>query len=448
MRYFLKLEDAKKIILDEITLLDDNLIIKKINNKGEIILEPILSTEGYDKTQVDEFAKYCSSNNSELLVEIYEYEFYSRKLPKDNIRTYQIQNNGTYIDLKNFNKEISLIEPGALLHTDLKKFNPKELKLVEAIPDINDNNTLYLNQNPNQRKIKPNKNISEMRTLLNNESLGADLYLYTENKEALDEARTWITKLNNLGNNKYTIKKKNYFLIKPLLNDEIISLSNENLELYNNLILNSVDVSKQRVNNHLVLNKVSSNDFDHYLLVHRENIESLLKNGTNNIPFEDIIEVITQENDQFIKTNLQDALDIPKTYINNKVTDYESKDAYKMDIFYEQDPVLPLLKILKKGTPVEMEIVDQTEEGYPVWKESIKIVQNEHNIQFAERLNNKNHKYLIKISGMPNEEEVLNLLEDSGTLIELVKYNDNNNNKFNYYIEKPYDKTQTIKNVK
>ena len=64
-------------------------------------------------------------------------------------------------------------------------------------------------------------------------------------------------------------------------------------------------------------------------------------------------------------------------------------------------PGLPIPKIIRAGNPVEFKQVGYTDEGYPIWKETVKLVQNKSNEEFAYDLALKGNKYFIKISGTP-----------------------------------------------
>ncbi len=80
-RYFLKINDARDFCLDEITLLSNRLVIKK-EEKGKITLEPVLSTDGYNKREVDAFNSELKANNKELYFEIYKEELNDQNIPE------------------------------------------------------------------------------------------------------------------------------------------------------------------------------------------------------------------------------------------------------------------------------------------------------------------------------------------------------------------------------
>ncbi|MFA7120682.1 MAG: hypothetical protein WC277_04335, partial [Bacilli bacterium] len=209
----------------------------------------------------------------------------------------------------------------------------------------------------------------------------------------------------------------------------------------------------QRVNNHIITTDTDSNDYDNYLWVRRENIEELLADGLDKMPLKKYIEVYTQNKDKFIKNSLEDTLDKPKTYLNKKTLNNKepSNKAYKIDIFYEQDPLLPIPKIIMAGEPVEFEQVGYTDEGYPIWKETVKLVQNKSKAEFAYDLALKGNKYFIKVSGLPNENDIFKELIDTGLLHEFVLYeNDDYKNTRNvaYYSSKPYKKNKDIGLIK
>ncbi|MFA6752909.1 MAG: hypothetical protein WCR93_01375, partial [Bacilli bacterium] len=261
----------------------------------------------------------------------------------------------------------------------------------------------------------------------------------------LDDCRTWITEITDIGNNNCYINNKNYYLVKPLSNEELNNLSQGDIKLYRNLTVSSIPVKKQRVNNHIITTDTDSNDYDNYLWVRRENIEELLADGLDKMPLKEYIEVYTQNKDKFIKNSLEDTLDKPKTYLNKKTLNNKepSNKAHKIDIFYMRIPGLPIPKIIRAGNPVEFKQVGYTDEGYPIWKETVKLFQNKSNEEFAYDLALKGNKYFIKISGLPNENDIFNKLKDTGSLYEFVRYeNDDYPSKknINYYVSRPYIK--------
>ncbi|MDD2409779.1 MAG: hypothetical protein PHD03_03570 [Bacilli bacterium] len=452
-RYFVDITKAKTIYLDKIALLNDNLVIKSVNKAGDILLKPILSTNGFHKNQVEEYAANCKSKNEELLFEVYDSEIINRNVLLEEVYVYEEKNNGCYRDAtKPVNKEvINLIEFGALKHTNLKNVPINDFHIVMVSPNISKDGTLFYDKNNSVIKVK--QSINKLRYELNTGQLGSDIYILTTNPEILDDCRTWITEITDIGNNNCYINNKNYYLIKPLGSKELNNLSQENIRLYKNLTASSILVKKQRVNNHIIISNIDSNDYDVYLMVRRENLEELLYGGIDKMPLKEYIEVYTQNKDKFIKNSLEDTLDIPKTYLNkNNLNNNESSNkAYKIDVFYEQDPLLPIPKIIMEGEPVEFEQVDYTEEGYPIWKQSVKIIQNQSKKEFAYDLALKGNKYFIKVSGLPNESEIFKELRDTGLLYEFILYEKDdykNKRSISYYVSKPYQKDKTIKQTK
>lgn len=446
-RYFITLKKAEEIYLNDITLLDDNLIVKSENQNGEIFLNPILSTQGLQKNEVKEFANNCKSKNKELLIEVYNYEIINKNIKIEDVIEYSEKEKGIYYDAKkpHINKDIKLIEFGALKHTELKNANMDDYKIIMVTPNISNDQTL--NFDKNNVLLKSKQPLSRIRDKFNNIQLGADLYIYTENEKLLDECRSWITEITEIDNNKCYIDNKNYYLIKPLK----INKSYDLLEsrLYKKLIESAVLVKKQRVSNDIILDtEYISNDYDDYYMVRRENIEMLLSlvNNIDDMPFKHLVEVYTQNREGFIKNNIKDVLDIPKTYLSiNSLNNEDYNKAYKIDVFYEQDPLLPIPNIIKDGSPVEFEQIDYTDEGYPIWKQSFKIIQNQSKIDFAESLILKGNKYFIKISDLPNSEEIYNKLADSGLLHEFIVYDNKDVKKtknITYYVSKPYKKEE------
>ncbi|MDD2238458.1 MAG: hypothetical protein PHH51_01050 [Bacilli bacterium] len=444
-RYFVDITKAKTIYLDEITLLNNNLVIKSVNKAGDIILNPVLSISGFRKNQIEEYTTKCKSRNEELLFEVYDNEIKNRDILLEDVYVFEEIKNGFYRDAtKPVNNEvIKLIEFGALKHI-LKNVSINNFDIVMVTPDISNDGTLFF-YDKNNSVIKVNQSINTIRYELNTKQLGSDLYIQTTNSEILDDCRTWITEITDIGNNNCYINNKNYYLVKPLSNEELNNLSQGDIKLYRNLTVSSIPVKKQRVNNHIITTDTDSNDYDNYLWVRRENIEELLADGLDKMPLKEYIEVYTQNKDKFIKNSLEDTLDKPKTYLNKKTLNNKepSNKAHKIDIFYMRIPGLPIPKIIRAGNPVEFKQVGYTDEGYPIWKETVKLVQNKSNEEFAYDLALKGNKYFIKISGLPNENDIFNKLKDTGLLYEFVRYeNDDYPSKknINYYVSRPYIK--------
>ncbi|MDD4705665.1 MAG: hypothetical protein PHS24_00420 [Bacilli bacterium] len=447
-RYFIDIDKAGRIYLDDITLLSDNLKIKSVNKNGDIVLKPILSTSGFHKNQVEEYAAECKSRNEELLYEVYESEIINRNVLLEDVYEFEEIKEGLYRDATQpvNTHAIKLIEFGALKYTNLKNVQINDFNIVMITPDISDDGTLFYDKNNSLIRVK--QSINKLRYELNTDQLGSDIYILTTNPEILDDCRTWITEITDIGNNNCYISNKNYYLVKPLSNKDLSNLSQDDIKLYRNLTASSIPVKKQRVNNRIILNNTDSNDYDDYLMVRRENLEELLALGLSKMPLKEHIEVYTQNKDNFVKKALEDTLDIPKTYLNkNNLPKNESSKGHKIDIFYDQDPLSPVPKAIMNGEPVEFEQVDYTEEGYPIWKQTIKIVQNKSKAEFAYDLALKGNKYFIKVSGLSNESDIITELRDTGLLYEFVLYeNDDYKNKRNitYYVSKPYKKNNEV----
>ncbi|MFA6753181.1 MAG: hypothetical protein WCR93_02785, partial [Bacilli bacterium] len=223
-RYFVDITKAKTIYLDEITLLNNNLVIKSVNKAGDIILNPVLSISGFHKNQIEEYTTKCKSRNEELLFEVYDNEIKNRDILLEDVYVFEEIKNGFYRDAtKPVNNEvIKLIEFGALKHI-LKNVSINNFDIVMVTPDISNDGTLFF-YDKNNSVIKVNQSINTIRYELNTKQLGSDLYIQTTNSEILDDCRTWITEITDIGNNNCYINNKNYYLVKPLSNEELNNL--------------------------------------------------------------------------------------------------------------------------------------------------------------------------------------------------------------------------------
>lgn len=453
-RYFVDITKAKTIYLDEITLLNNNLVIKSVNKAGDIILKPVLSTRGFQKSQVGEYALNCNTKNEELLMEVFDYEITNRNISLKDAHVYEEIDKGLYRDATKPVKEeiITLIEFGAIKHPLFKNIPLNQYDIFMLTPNISGDGTLFFDKN--KPLIKVTQSIDELRYNLNTTQLGSDLYikLKAPNLKLLDKLSTYAVDIEIIGNNGCIIKRKNYFLVKPLNNEKLNRLTSEEIKQYKNLITYSIPVKKQRADNHITLNSTDSNDYDDYLWVRRENLEELLSDDIKNSLFKEITNVVTQHEDKFEINNIEDTLDNVKTYLDkNNLPKIEANKGHKIDVYYKHDILSKKPDSIKYGEPFEFVIVGSTDEGYPIYKQIVKLVQNQSNAEYAYGLMLNGTDYFIKISDLPNADEIYQEFKDMGLLYEFIRYEDENykNNKFvTYYTTQPYDLKKSEDQVK
>lgn len=442
-RYFIDINKAHETYTAQITLLNKNLIIKSTDKAGNIVLNPILSTGGLHKNQVAEFVVGLKNKNEELLYEVYEKEINERKILLEDVHVYKQNKQGLYYDATKpvFQEIIKLIEIGALAHSSLKNLPVNDYEIITLSPDVSGDGTYFYNKNS---LIQSKISIKRLNDELISEQLGSGVYLLTNDPEILDECRSWITEITAIGNDNCYINSKNHYLVKPLEVRELNNLTKEEVKLYKDLITSAIPVKKQRVNNHIITVDTDANDYDDYFLVQREALEPLLKDGFDQMQLKEYIEVYTQNINQFSVNTLEDTLDSPKSYFDKKRLNKKEviNNAYKIDVFYEQNPLLPIDKILLGGEIVEFEQVG-TQDNLPIWKQTYKIIQNKSKQQFAEDLANKGNKYFIKVSDSSHANEIYRLYGNTKLLHEFVRYENDDypsKNNINYYVSRPYEK--------
>ena len=455
-RYFLPIEKALELN-ENIGLTNNNLVVlskddfegfnlRNLTSFPNLDLPNILTLSStnilfYQKniSDFDIAVNYFNEKNERLLYEITESDYYNLQYYHEAL-IYEKHQNGKYISLDNHEKRtIKLIEYGALKSGLLKDFSDEELKTLALMPSLKESNAFYLS---NLKTLYFKDSIVMTRNALKEIKLGGDLYLYTENEEILDQARTYITEITEHENNYYKITNKNYYLVKPFSNKEKRNLSLKEIKLYNELLVNYLPVYLDEDLN-LSTDKPEHDNYTEEILVPRENLEHLLKDGFKNMPFKELITVINQNINGFQKISLEDALDKPRTYVSDNLTsEIDNQDIYRFHVFYEHDPKYKIPDILKDGNIVEFEKECFTKEGHPIYKKSPKIVQKMTNEEYSEYLKETGNKLFIEVTGLKNEAEIFSIFGESGLLHEFVLYEELGSS---YYVTRPYKKENNLK---
>lgn len=444
-RNFITLEKAQEIYLNSPDKINSGLTVKT-DNGGNISLEPVMEAFGFKTTILDDYVDFCSKENQQLLVEVLDKEIKKRKIEKRDLLKFKVNNDIYYNDItKEKEKEtVKLIEYGALSNGMIKDYPLDDFKVVTVLPSITNKGKLFFDKNDEIITMK--QNIKETRDFLHNNTLGADMYIYTENPELLDDCRTWVTEFKEEEDNVYSVNSRNYFVVEELSLDELKNLSKEDLKDYKTIINKATPMKRSEITGELTDTFNTENtSFENVFMIKRENIEHLLTSGIDNIKFADILSVYKQQDDSFTKTSIEEVLDKPRTYVKKEKAPYENKDAHKIHIFYEHDTSMPLPTLLKGGTPVEFEPIDITGDGNTIWKKSTKIVKNEHNLEYINRLEASGNKFFIEITDMENEMDIYNQLKDSGLFHEFVLINTPESKKrlsISYYVSKPVINTK------
>lgn len=234
--------------------------------------------------------------------------------------------------------------------------------------------------------------------------IGTGLYIYTENEELLDEARSWVTDIEEVEDGEYAITHKDYFIFRESFIDRSVS------DRYKKILRDITKYSKPvytLADNNIVgsLNEAKNSNQSYELgyLIPRYKIEELLDNGIDNMPFKEDIDVYTLTVNGFVKRSVMDALDIPRTVIKSEKSDY--KKAKKMGLFYRFNPLEKRPVFLDNASQVEFEPVNMTSDGLVIYKKSIKIVQNMHKAEYFDAMMDNNNFAGLEIdeNAMPKE---------------------------------------------
>lgn len=444
IKYFITIEKALSIFGKEILLLDDNLIIKSKNSDGTVNFGPILTLGNFSKEDVLIYARFGLTNkNQELLFEITPMESLRNRLGQSNVLTFEQVKNGSYYQLfSTFEKRtIKLIDFDTLKYMGSVPKN--KYQIIVVLPSNIKEGKLYFS--PNKNTILVNDNIKNRRKELENQGPGVDLYVYTEDLELLDEYRTWITEISEEEKNVFALSKKNYFFVRPLSWEEVKNLSKTESKMYRNLV-SGATLATKNLNSGEILFEPSPFIGDEIELynIKRNNLEGLLSNGVSNMPFKDLLEVYCYENGNLIPSSIDDALDIPRTFIKKtqSKTLRVSPFISKFHQFYKHDPSQPFPKFLKGGIPYEFELAGNNPQGNNIYKATQVIYRKETGREYAQFLNKNNRELFIKITGIPNENHILEKIKDLGletefaTLPQPESISTNKNSRVTYYIEK------------
>lgn len=296
-KHFVSISDAKKIIFREFSLLDEDLLVKKSNNDGTFSLDPIITAGSHSKDNVDEFATECKSKGKELLVEVNPQNLGDTNFSNINILTFDKLENETYHEV------VADFEPRRvqLLEFDVAKelkFSPDSYKTVVLLPSKIDKNSLFLSEKSSV--IRVGENFTARREALSTSRLGSDLYLLPKSSELLDEYNSWLVEIEEVDKDVYQMRKRNYFFIKPIPDDELPFLSPEELKIY------KTEIAKK--SEFFVIPQEEKEMVGSLIQINNSVLIPLLANGIENMPFKDIIEVYNQEGAELVRTTLEKAL--------------------------------------------------------------------------------------------------------------------------------------------
>lgn len=301
-RNFISLNDAEKAIFKEFTLLDDDLFIKKSNQNETVSIEPIKPLDKFGKNDVNAFAKKCLSKGQELLVEIDSNILEDTDFIKIEILTFQKLEDGSYYKIEN-NFEPNTIK---LLEFDCLKqilLTQDEYNVVVVLPSKVDSNSLFLSKKTSV--IIVGDHFSKRRNELNELRLGCDLYIFPKDPALFDKHQSWQVELEEVSKDVFNMRKRNYYFIRPLSDEEMMFLSSNEQTLYKKLINNKNRVIVNFDNNQ-ISNESLSPVGKELISINRLDLEMFLLNGGDNI--KNLIEVYNQENLRLYPVSLEESL--------------------------------------------------------------------------------------------------------------------------------------------
>ena len=295
IKHYITIEEAEQIIFRNLTLLDEDLVIKKPNKDETYIIEPIIFTSR-SKNEVHEFAKECKNKGYELLLEIQPESLKTEKFTTVDIQSYELLDNGKYnLITSNFEpRTVKLLEFDVI--NQLRNVPEDQYKVVVVLPSPIDKEGLLLSE---KRSVilTMGSNFTTRREMLNEYRMGSDLYILPKNPELFEKYKEWLVELNEVTKNVYQMKKRSYYFIKPLSQEELTFLTREEIKLYYSLIINQ---------------KTFNINEEELITINRTKFAKLIK---EEIPFKNRIETYNQEGLSLNRISLEEALNYQSYYL-------------------------------------------------------------------------------------------------------------------------------------
>ena len=437
-RYFVCFDDHTKVYVDrKFNLSDEDLVIKRINQDGSTSFEDIVATQSrFKNDQVEEYNQMLQNKRSEIYIKIPIDDL--DKITDGCLLTYFEAKENTYFQegVEFSPRNIKLIDYGAFHKV------PTNTEVVVVLPSPIENGKLQISTTSSVLTLSGSSSYAR-RQALRKIYLGSDLYLHTDDEEVLDECRTWITEMTEEKYGIFSIHKKHHIIYKPLSTQERLSLPKEYGQIFENLMKYGANVyiTRDPVMIYLPDSTKIPPTADPVFLLRREDIEPLIKEGFDKIPFAAHFSVVVQTNEDMVITTLEDAFDIPKTVIEEEkeIKQIKIEQAKKLDLFYEHNPNNELPKILRGLPVVEFEGVDTDNNGNVIWEKQERPFQVETNEEYYERLLSSGNRCFVEIKG-PSEEEIIKELGPKGSLqeFEVYKYPDGENSSIEYYVSRAF----------
>lgn len=262
-----------------------------------------------------------------------------------------------------------LIDPDAM-GTVLRKVKGDKYKII----NLRDAGSYYYKTDMEDVLMKPH-GLAEAKP-------GTGIYILTDDEEILDEARSWITEIEER-DGKYVITKKDYFVLRA--SDDMPKVLKKITRYVPRVYTDDTPM--------IYSSKPKNKDTTEGYITERYAIDDLNRCGLSLEELDKYFDVYTQRVDRLEKRSLLDALDIPRTVIKKKNTNY--KKARKIILTFTYDPTLGIPSFLENGEICELEPVNMTDDGSVIYKLSHKIISNMTNVEYKERMQRKNNKAVI-----------------------------------------------------
>lgn len=264
---------------------------------------------------------------------------------------------------------MKLIDPDAM-GSVLKKLKGDKYKIINLV----DAGSYYYKTDMEDVLTRPH-DLAESKP-------GTGIYILTDDEEILDEARSWITEVEER-DGKYVITKKDYFVLRE---------SNNMPKALRKIVKYLPKVYTDDTPMIYSFKPKDRDTFEGYI-TERFAFEELKRYGLSLEELDKYFDVYTQRVDHLEKRSLLDALDIPRTVIKKGSTSY--KKARKIILTFTYDPTLGIPSFLENGEICELEPVNMTDDGSLIYKLSHKIISNMTNAEYKERMQRKNNKAVI-----------------------------------------------------
>lgn len=299
MKYFISVKDASELILEDLSLLDDNLVVKSTNKDGTFNIEPIISIGGFDKHDVNQFEIHLNSKGKELLYKSDKETLTNTKFIDIDFTIFKELGNGSYSEIiPNFEpRKIELLNYDVNKVMKNNKEWKEESKAVVVLPSKIDKESLFYTDKTSVIAI--GDKVSSRREYLSSSRLGSDLYVLPYNQELLDEYPRYKVELIETEKNKFKMLQRYYYFIQKLSSEELSYLNEQEKEIYKKLTKNKADCN-------IIVKNQEEPESVFQLGIHE--VEPLVDFGLDAMPFKHLFKVYNQEGLDLIPTSLEVAL--------------------------------------------------------------------------------------------------------------------------------------------